>query len=99
MLSFVQSQLIPMKEMFSPLSFSEPTTSMPGGINFDDNGSRKSYVPEETSEDHPEDGQDHHATSQEAHALAMQAFSQAPHAPQEPVLRRRIRYLARICLK
>ena len=67
MLSFVQSQLIPMKEMFSPLSFSEPTTSMPGGINFDDNGSRKSYVPEETGEDHPEDGQDPHATSQEAH--------------------------------
>ena len=34
-----------------------------------------------------------------AHALAMQAFSQAPHASQEPVLRRRICYLARICLK
>ena len=83
MLSFVQSQLIPMKEMFSPLSFSEPTTSMPGGINFDDNGSRKSYVPEETSEDHPEDGQDPHATSQEAHEPQSSSDSDDQTAPKE----------------
>lgn len=47
MLSFMKSQLPPLRDMLAQMSQNEPSTRMPGGIPFDDVSSRKSVVSED----------------------------------------------------
>ena len=50
MLSFVKSQLPPLRDTLAQMSLSEPSNRMPGGIPLDDVSSRKSLVSEDAHE-------------------------------------------------
>ena len=50
MLSFVKSQLPPLRDTLAQMSLSEPSNRMPGGILLDDVSSRKSLVSEDAHE-------------------------------------------------
>ena len=81
MLSFVKSQLPPLRDTLAQMSLSEPSNRMPGSIPLDDVSSRKSLVSEDvhdhdTNKEHAADDasvQDHkEEEEEEEHGTAEQ---------------------------